>query len=61
MNSPESLAVTLLCELAEEMDVLLIETSEKTAGMRKLLEANDCFVRARLLQVDTDPEDLNPL
>lgn len=36
-----------LCELAEEMDSLP-EGPEKTAGMRKLLEAKDCFVRASM-------------
>ena len=35
-------------ELAESMDTLLPEGAEKTAGLRKLLEAKDCFVRARL-------------
>ena len=34
--------------LAEEMDDRLEEGPEKTAGMRKLLEAKDCFVRAKL-------------
>lgn len=33
--------------LAMEMDALP-EGAEKTAGMRKLLEAKDCFVRAKL-------------
>jgi hypothetical protein len=35
-------------ELAERMDARLLESPEKTAGMRKLLEAKDCFVRAEL-------------
>ncbi len=35
-------------KLAEEMDLSLPETAEKTAGLRKLLEAKDCFVRAKL-------------
>lgn len=35
-------------ELAELMDELLAESAEKSAGMRKLLEAKDCFVRAAL-------------
>lgn len=34
--------------LAEEMDSGLPEGPEKTAGLRKLLEAKDCFVRAEL-------------
>lgn len=34
------------CELAKVMNSLLPEGPEKTAGLRKLLEAKDCFVRA---------------
>ena len=34
--------------LAKEMDERLPEGAEKTAGLRKLLEAKDCFVRAKL-------------
>lgn len=34
-------------ELAEKMDALP-DGAEKSAGLRKLLEAKDCFVRARL-------------
>lgn len=37
-----------VCELAELMDKNLPEGPEKSAGMRKLLEAKDCFVRAVL-------------
>ena len=36
------------CILAESMDHDLDESPEKTAGLRKLLEAKDCFVRAKL-------------
>lgn len=35
-------------ELAEKLDTDLPDGPEKSAGMRKLLEAKDCFVRARL-------------
>jgi hypothetical protein len=35
-------------ELAFLMDAELPEGAEKSAGMRKLLEAKDCFVRAKL-------------
>lgn len=35
-------------ELAAKMDEVLPESAEKTAGLRKLLEAKDCFVRAKL-------------
>ena len=31
---------------------VLPEGAEKTAGLRKLLEAKDCFVRARLESED---------
>lgn len=34
--------------LANEMNETLPHCAEKTAGLRKLLEAKDCFVRARL-------------
>lgn len=33
-------------ELAKEMDELLPDGAEKSAGLRKLLEAKDCLVRA---------------
>ena len=35
-----------VCELAQLMDRLLPDGPEKSAGLRKLLEAKDCFVRA---------------
>jgi hypothetical protein len=35
-------------DLASEMDKLLPDGPEKSAGLRKLLEAKDCFVRAKL-------------
>lgn len=35
-------------ELAFLMDEVLSDGAEKSAGMRKLLEAKDCFVRAKL-------------
>jgi hypothetical protein len=34
--------------LAYEMDDRLQDSAEKSAGLRKLLEAKDCFVRANL-------------
>lgn len=45
-----------LCDLAEEMDQRLISGPEKTAGLRKLLEAKDCFVRASLPPVQLEKE-----
>jgi hypothetical protein len=35
-------------ELAKQMDESLPDCAEKSAGLRKLLEAKDCFVRATL-------------
>lgn len=37
-----------ICYLAHEMNDKLPDGPEKSAGMRKLLEAKDCFVRAAL-------------
>jgi hypothetical protein len=37
-----------LAELARLMEETLPDGAEKSAGMRKLLEAKDCFVRAKL-------------
>ena len=46
---PELRQVSLpVQELAQKLDTMLAEGPEKTAGMRKLLEAKDCFVRALL-------------
>jgi len=35
-----------ICLLAMEIDVTIEDGAEKSAGLRKLLEAKDCFVRA---------------
>ena len=37
-----------VCELARKMDKDLPNGPEKSAGLRKLLEAKDCLVRAIL-------------
>ena len=37
-----------LCTLAQKFDVSLPDGAEKSAGLRKLLEAKDCFVRSAL-------------
>jgi hypothetical protein len=37
-----------LHDVAKAMDESLPDGAEKTAGLRKLLEAKDCFVRAAL-------------
>jgi hypothetical protein len=41
-----------LATLAVHMDSTLPDGAEKSAGMRKLLEAKDCFVRAALDKED---------
>ena len=38
----------LVCDLAEQIDEKVPNGPEKSAGLRKLLEAKDCFVRAML-------------
>lgn len=37
-----------ISDVAEKMDKELNGSAEKSAGLRKLLEAKDCFVRAQL-------------
>lgn len=37
-----------ICELARKMNDNIENSAEKTAGLRKLLEAKDCLVRADL-------------
>ena len=37
-----------LGDLAQQLDAMLPDGPEKSAGMRKLLEAKDCFVRSAL-------------
>lgn len=37
-----------ICELAELMVTTLPPSAELSAGLRKLLEAKDCFVRSRV-------------
>lgn len=43
--------------LAEQMDLLLPDGAEKSAGLRKLLEAKDCLVRSALDLKREDPKD----
>lgn len=47
---PEHLQVVSkpIGELAQQLEDKLLDGPEKSAGMRKLLEAKDCFVRAAL-------------
>lgn len=43
-------------QLAALIDRMLPDSAEKEAGLRKLLEAKDCFVRAKLeKQVQDNP------
>ena len=37
-----------ICKLAEALEANIPDGPEKSVGMRKLLEAKDCFVRAAL-------------
>lgn len=37
-----------LADIAKKFDAELPDGAEKSAGLRKLLEAKDCFVRAKL-------------
>lgn len=45
-----------LCDVANYMDVNLVNCAEKSAGLRKLLEASDCFVRAAILSREDDAD-----
>ena len=47
-EGPVQLTSIKCFELATEMEAMLPDGPEKSAGMRKLLEAKDCFVRASL-------------
>lgn len=48
LPEPLRLVSEPICTLAALMDANLPDGPEKSAGMRKLLEAKDCFVRAKL-------------
>ena len=47
---PERLQVVSkpIGDLAQQLEDIIPDGPEKSAGMRKLLEAKDCFVRAAL-------------
>jgi len=47
-----------ITDLARQMEASLPDGPEKSAGMRKLLEAKDCFVRAAI-PPQTNPTDLD--
>jgi hypothetical protein len=42
--------------IAASMDAALPDCAEKSAGLRKLLEAKDCFVRAAVERTETETE-----
>ena len=41
------------CQLARDMALILPNGPELTVGLRKLLEAKDCFVRANLAEISS--------
>lgn len=45
----------MVAALARRMDVVLPNGPEKSVGLRKLLEAKDCFVRAVVEENDLQP------
>ncbi len=46
---PESIMIHhSLYKLAWYMENIIVDGNEKSEGLRKLLEAKDCFVRARM-------------
>lgn len=47
-----------LGELAEKLEALLPDGPEKSVGMRKLLEAKDCFVRCAIDMPETTQDKL---
>lgn len=49
----------LFFDLAHELEKMP-DSAEKSAGMRKLLEAKDCFVRAYLEQHNKKTAELDP-
>lgn len=56
LSKPLNDLVCEVRELAEKMDERLAESAEKTTGLRKLLEAKDCFVRAAIETVEQEDE-----
>ncbi len=48
LPEPQCAAAEQVAGLAQQMEETLPDGPEKSAGMRKLLEAKDCFVRAAM-------------
>lgn len=56
---PELRAVSKEChDLADEMIQTLADGPELTTGLRKLLEAKDCFVRQAITDRDARADDV---
>ena len=53
LDEPQRSVSRLHKQLAHVMNRDLPDSAEKSAGLRKLLEAKDCFVRASLPERDT--------
>lgn len=53
---PENLQIVskAFAQLANDLTTLLPENQETSTGLRKLLEAKDCFVRSMLLKLKED-------
>jgi hypothetical protein len=49
MPLPKAISADI-AKLAQDIDGALLDCPEKSAGMRKLLEAKDCFVRAAVTE-----------
>ena len=45
---------TAFTELAVDLVIALPDSPELTAGLRKLMEAKDCMVRAMVFSIDPD-------
>lgn len=46
-----------IADVADLMNQNLSDSDEKSAGMRKLLEAKDCFVRAAIAELESEDEN----
>jgi len=51
---------SMVSDLAHHMDRVLPDCAEKSAGLRKLLEAKDCFVRAAVVLAGTEKQEDGP-
>lgn len=51
----------VFADAATEMIIQTAASPEQTAGLRKLLEAKDCFVRAALPQAELEEQPTEPV